>query len=147
MTHTSPLGGHHHEEHHRVPRHAFDRSELSRPTSAEGEVRRVPSRPLHYCAVARCPSKVTKGRYCARHQERASTYGGSWDTVRKAFRLSKAENVVCAICKVVLTPAVKPQVDHIIPFRGDRALRDSFTNLRMVCARCHAQRHAEDRRG
>lgn len=102
--------------------------------------------PLHYCAASKCPHKVRKGRrFCEQHRERASHYGGSWDTVRKRFRWSQPENVFCALCHVVLTDAVKPQVDHIVPFRGNRALRDDFNNLRMACASCHRARHAQER--
>lgn len=99
-----------------------------------------------YCSVPRCPQKATTGRYCAAHQARTPKYGGSWDTVRKRFRWSQPENVFCALCQVVLTDAVKPQVDHIVPFRGNLALRDDFNNLRMVCRSCHRARHAQERR-
>ena len=44
-------------------------------------------------------------------------------------------------------PTRGPQVDHIIPHRGDPRKFHDLGNLQLLCARCHSRKTLEERAG
>lgn len=117
----------------------------------------MPSRPPRLCAQAGCPDfAVIKGR-CRQHQtaeyrriERTRGtatqrgYDADWRRVREqALHRDRRQ---CVLCRAAGHIRVATEVDHIVPLEQDRTLRLVLSNLRSLCADCHTQRHAGERR-
>lgn len=105
------------------------------------------------CLEPGCPALVPSGR-CAKHQKavavhydryKRGNYGRPWRRRRMAFIQSDIErNVWCAECLRRGEKVVAEEVDHIVPHRGDQALRDDPNNLQSLCKPCHSAKTARE---
>ncbi|MCA0847198.1 HNH endonuclease signature motif containing protein [Salipiger thiooxidans] len=99
--------------------------------------------------ICRCGRKILSGSRCeceaARDAERKARfdrkrpnssqrgYGGTWERAAKAF-LQRREN---RQCKWPRCDQQAQHVDHIVPHKGDPALRDDPKNWQGLCAHHH----------
>ena len=63
-------------------------------------------------------------------------YGGRWQRERAAF-LSRAENVLCVMCKAEGRVTAATVVDHKTPHRGDDTLMWDQANWQALCKPHH----------
>jgi len=102
----------------------------------------MPSRAARPCTKPGCPCLVT-GRQsrCAEHErERAQArgsaaangYDAAWRKLRLRFLI---DHPFCVRCHAEAT-----EVDHIVAFRGNEALRLDPTNLQALCISCHSSK-------
>ncbi len=99
------------------------------------------------------------GRYCDKHKElrekqiserkksrdkwRGSAASRGYDYQWGKFRKSYLRNhPVCAHCGRLAT-----EVDHIIPFKGDKARIFDENNLQPLCHECHSKKTASENGG
>jgi 5-methylcytosine-specific restriction enzyme A len=113
----------------------------------------MPLRPLHACAQPGCRELVRYRPRCdvhtrARERERPSSsargWNGEWRKLRNEYI---REHPWCEASEFpedcvsrgeLRTPA--REVDHIVAFRGDDAMRLDPKNLRSCCASCHSRK-------
>ena len=117
----------------------------------------TPTHHLRYCTHPGCSQKVRSG-YCAEHQPQVratqqrfvkGNYGRPWRRIREQF-LHDSYPWFCAIksphCEALNQLLTKDQVevDHIVPHRGNAALRDDMRNLQISCKSCHSVKTATE---
>jgi 5-methylcytosine-specific restriction endonuclease McrA len=68
-------------------------------------------------------------------------YGQEWYRVRA--RVLRRDGYRCVVCGADVTGKHRARVDHIVPVKVDPARIYDLTNLRTLCPRCDAARHAE----
>ena len=102
----------------------------------------MPQRPLRYCVVPGCITRVASGR-CAPHavqlehtrrnrDVRKWYYTVAWAHLRQVVLTEAA--YTCAVCGVVQQEL---DVDHILKHNGDPELFWNRMNLQALCATCH----------
>ncbi|QRZ15395.1 HNH endonuclease [Paracoccus methylovorus] len=112
--------------------------------------------PVRAPRICSCGKVVASGATCPCQAKRAAErkarfdktrpnssqrgYGRSWEKARKVF-LARPENRFCKWPGCDLGhkggPALASHVDHIIPHKGDSALRDDPRNWQGLCAHHH----------
>jgi 5-methylcytosine-specific restriction protein A len=113
---------------------------------------------MRYCnATPTCRELVPKGR-CPTHTKTAQVqetrytkgnYGRPWRRRREQY-LEQTYPWWCAIQGPACTARGRMmerqevEVDHIIPHRGDPALRDDPTNYQVTCKACHSAKTATE---
>lgn len=113
---------------------------------------------LKPCATPGCPELVPRGR-CERHRAAAAAqdvrergtgadrgYDARWRALRAAYVQLHPS------CEACLAEGLTPEpgrviVDHIVPHRGDDALRLDPTNLQTLCRSHHARKTAAEGAG
>jgi 5-methylcytosine-specific restriction endonuclease McrA len=107
----------------------------------------MPQRPLQYCVVPGCGTRVPSGR-CAPHavalehtrrnrDVRKWYYTSAWIHLRQQVLVDAA--YTCAQCGVVQADL---DVDHILKHDGNPALFWNRANLQTLCPRCHQSKTA-----
>jgi len=125
----------------------------SRPFFGDEEVRRLPTKPKHYCAVPGCPNLVDSGEtYCPEHKRQTqknvdarrgtSNQRGYDSTWRRLRRMVLNREPLCREClkEGRLTPAT--EVDHIIPLASGGT--NDLENLQPLCHSCHSRKTAKE---
>ena len=111
----------------------------------------MPRKPKRPCSWPGCP-RLTDGRYCDEHKKlsnhqynkyqrdpgTAKRYDEGWRRIRAAY---VKRHPLCEDCLKEGRVTPVEQVHHILPLR-DGGTND-FSNLRSLCAACHARTHAE----
>ncbi len=116
----------------------------------------MPNRPLTTCPHPGC-STLTKGGRCPRHaaqaeREDVARRGGSaargYDAEWKALRAQYARaHPLCQDCLNDGRSVPVAIVDHVIPHRGNDALRLAWSNLRSLCRHHHGLKTASEGAG
>ena len=102
--------------------------DLSPPTSSLAAACAAPASPAELAGLGNSRATTSTGCACARGISLTNPAVGSAPTVAAWCRLH--------------------QVDHIVPFTSlEDPHRLDPENLRSLCAPCHAQRHADERKG
>ena len=109
------------------------------------------------CGHKGCPRRSTRQGYCDEHRKAVHKridanrgtptqrgYGNDWRKMR-AYHLRN--NPLCVACKARGITEVASVVDHIVPHKGDEALRTDPDNLQSLCKRCHDSKTANENRG
>lgn len=120
---------------------------------------RVPTAPLHPCAVPHCPTLLPRGvSRCPQHRRqqeqargsfRERGYTAKWDVAARRFR---REFPLCGMRPNGLAPVMSKchdehrltpayQTDHVVPHRGDQTLFwDRDGNWQSLCRECGARK-------
>ena len=120
----------------------------------------MPSRFLRPCAQPGCHALSTSTRCAAHEAAHAATlhledaryrgsatergYDHAWRVLRDAHI---AQFPFCDACTAQGLQVQAREVDHVIPHRGDDALRLNPSNLRSLCASCHRIKTRAEGRG
>jgi len=106
----------------------------------------MPSSLPSLCLAPGCTSRVPRG-YCPQHRpkdERPNASRRGYGAQHRKWReLILNRDPLCVRCLPRIVPATV--ADHIIPIR-DGGERFALSNGQGLCARCHAQKTAEDLR-
>ena len=115
----------------------------------------MPDRAARPCRFGRCPHITTHpSGYCEQHRSLAYQdnrptsaqrgYDSAW---RKLRALHLAQHPYCVMCEAMGKVERATEVDHIVPHKGDDALRLDPENLQSLCAWHHKSKTARERQG
>lgn len=107
----------------------------------------MPVLPQKPCRAPGC-SALTRGGYCARHQQGREPDGRVRVDYRKLYHSKQyrtaravfmAEHPFCAVCGALAT-----DLDHIKAHKGNLALFWDTGNWQALCASCHSKKTATE---
>lgn len=107
----------------------------------------MPSRSLKPCSYPGCPNLTTGGR-CPLHKRpdtRPTATERGYDAEWRRLRAQHLrDNPWCVMCASFGKVERATEVDHIIPHKGDEALRLDPDNLQSMCKWHHSQKTAKE---
>ncbi len=101
------------------------------------------------CSYPGCPN-LTNGGRCPQHRRpdaRPTATERGYDATWRRLRAKHLkENPLCVMCLAMGREEKATEVDHIIPHKGDDALRLEAGNLQSLCPWHHKSKTARERR-
>ena len=95
------------------------------------------------CLYPGCPNLVDSGR-CPVHSSLGGSTARGYDRKWRDLRMLKLTNdPVCEI-RTHCDGDIAVEVDHRIPFAGQKHLRLQYENLQSTCHACHADKTARE---